>query len=258
MRRTCAITIDGRLDEPVWGEAPRHSGFVQRFPRDAAPPSLETRFAIVYDDDAIYVGVWADDSRPDLIRAELTRRDVDSPGDSVTVAFDSYHDHRTAYGFQFSAAGVQRDMLWFDDSHQDDTWDVVWTGDVAVTPQGWTAEFRIPLSQQRFATADLQEWGLQVLRLVGRTGEQDAWSPWSRSTPQVVSKFGVLGGIDRTSARPRLELLPYASSGVARLPVEAGAPLNQTYGWRRNVGVDLLGARSEDVVMVKANYWLGL
>jgi len=239
VRRSGAIAIDGRLDEAVWGDAPRQSGFVQRFPRDAAAPSLATHFAVIYDDDAIFVGVWADDPRPDLIRALLTRRDVESPADAVIVAFDSYHDRRTAYAFQLNAAGVQRDMLMFDDSNQDDTWDAVWTGNVAMTAAGWTAEYRIPLSQLRFASNEFQEWGFQIVRTIGRTGEQDSWSPWPRSAPQVVSKFGVVDGITHLGEKTRLELLPYASSGVDRMPVDAGDPLNSRYGWRRNLGVDL-------------------
>jgi hypothetical protein len=239
VRRTGAIAIDGRLDEAAWSDAPKHSGFVQRFPKDANPPSAETRFAILYDDEAVFVGVWADDPRPDLIRALLTRRDVDSTADAVTVAFDSYHDRRTAYAFQLNAAGVQRDMLMFDDVSTDDTWDAVWTGNVAVTDSGWTAEYRIPLSQLRFADTESQEWGFQLLRLIGRTGEQDSWSPWPRSTPQVVSKFGVVEGIDHLKASRRLELVPYATGGVDRMPVEDGDPLNKQYGVRRNIGLDL-------------------
>ena len=238
VRRAGPVLIDGRLDEAVWAGAPVHGGFVQRFPVDAGKPSFETRFAIVYDDDAIYVGVWADDPHPDEIRALLTRRDVESPGDGLIVAFDSYHDRRTAYAFQLNAAGVQRDMLLFDDSNQDDTWDAVWTGDVARTPTGWTAEYRIPLSQLRFA-ADTPEWGFQVARMVGRTGELDAWSPWPRSAPQVVSKFGVVDGIAHLADQRRLELLPYATAGVGRAPVAAGDPLNQPTDWRRSVGLDL-------------------
>jgi len=239
VRRTGPISVDGKLDEPSWTTAPRQSGFVQRFPRDASKPSVETHFAIQYDDEAIYVAVWADDPQPELIRALLTRRDVDAPADAVTVAFDSYHDRRTAYAFQLNAAGVQRDMLLFDDSNQDDTWDAVWTGNVAVTPAGWTAEYRIPLSQLRFGSSENQEWGFQIVRLIGRTGEQDSWSPWPRSAPQVVSKFGVVDGIDNLRAGRRLELLPYVTTGVDRMPVEAGDPLNDQYGWRRNVGLDL-------------------
>jgi hypothetical protein len=239
VRRSAPITVDGRLDEAAWAGAPVHGGFIQRFPQDAAKPSFETRFAILYDDEAIYVGVWADDPSPDKIRALLTRRDVDSPGDSMTIAFDSYHDRRTAYAFQLNAAGVQRDLLLFDDSNQDDTWDAVWTGDVAMSPTGWTAEYRIPLSQLRFAEADAQEWGFQVARQIGRTGELDSWSPWPRSAPQVVSKFGVVDGIDHLQRARRLELLPFVTAGLDRAPVAAGDPLNQANGWRRNVGLDL-------------------
>jgi Domain of unknown function (DUF5916)/Carbohydrate family 9 binding domain-like len=239
VRRAGPIVIDGQLDEQSWAAAPRQAGFIQRFPKDAARPSAETRFAILYDDDAIYVGVWADDPRPDQIRALLTRRDVDSSADAVMVAFDSYHDRRTAYAFQLNAAGVQRDLLLFDDSSQDDTWDAVWTGNVALTSTGWTAEYRIPLGQLRFVEHDAQEWGVQLVRLIGRTGEQDSWSPWPRSAPQVVSKFGVLDGIDHLIAARRLELLPYTITGIDRMPVTAGDPLNQKYSWRRNAGLDL-------------------
>jgi len=77
VRRTGPIAIDGQLDEAVWATAPRQTGFVQRFPKDATRPSLETSFAILYDDEAIFVGVWAEDPHPELIRALLTRRDVD-------------------------------------------------------------------------------------------------------------------------------------------------------------------------------------
>ena len=239
VRRTGSISVDGRLDDAAWTAAPRQSGFVQRFPKDASKPSVETHFAILYDDEAVFVGVWADDPQPELIRALLTRRDVDLPADAVMIVFDSYHDRRTAYAFQLNAAGVQRDMLLFDDSNQDDTWDAVWTGNVAVTPTGWTAEYRIPLSQLRFASNEAQEWGFQIMRLIGRTGEQDSWSPWPRSAPQVVSKFGVVDGIDHLRAGRRLELLPYATGGVDRMPVDAGDPLNQQYNMRRNIGLDL-------------------
>ncbi len=239
VRRDGAISIDGRLDEPAWLAATKQGDFVQRFPKDASRPSAATRFAILYDDEAIFVGVWADDPAPDLIRSLLTRRDVDSSADSVTVAFDSYHDRRTAYAFQLNAAGVQRDMLLFDDSNQDDTWDAVWIGNVAITPTGWTAEYRIPLSQLRFATSEAQAWGFQVIRMIGRTGEQDSWSPWPRSTPQVVSKFGLLDGIDHLKASPRLELVPYVTGGLERMPIDAGDPLNKRYDVHRNIGLDV-------------------
>jgi hypothetical protein len=238
-RRTKTITIDGRLDEPAWASAPRQGGFTQRFPKDGAKASHDTQFALLYDDHAIYVGVWAHDPEPAKIRRTLTRRDVDALADAIAVGFDSYHDRRTAYVFQINAAGVQRDIMVFDDAAQDDTWDAVWTGDVAITPEGWTAELRIPLNQLRFADGESYDWGLQVVRMIARNQEQSAWSPWPRTSSQIVSKFGVLDGIAVTKPSRRLELLPYASGGVQTEQVEDGDPLNASTSALGNLGLDL-------------------
>ncbi len=238
-RRTAPLVIDGRLDEAAWQTAPRQSGFTQRFPIDGGKAGFTTSFAVLYDDDAVYVGVWSDDPDPTQIKNLLTRRDVDGPADAVSVGFDSYHDRRTGYVFQLNAAGVQRDMLLFDDTNFDDTWDAVWIGDSAITAQGWTAEFRIPLSQLRYAAGETNLWGLQVVRYVGRTSEQDAWSPWPRSTPAVVSRFGTIDGIDHLTPARRLELLPYVTGGIERQPVDSGDPLNHQYAPRGNLGLDL-------------------
>lgn len=237
-RRAGSISIDGKLDEPVWAAAERQSGFIQRFPKDGVKASHDTQFALLYDDDAIYVAVWADDPEPQKIRRLLTRRDVDVAADLVILAIDSYHDRRTAYAFQLNAAGVQRDMMIFDDVAQDDTWDAVWTGDAAVNDHGWTAEFRIPLNQLRF-DSDNSEWGFQILRMIGRTQEQSTWSPWPRASTNIVSRFGVVDRIERLKPSRRLELLPYASGGLQTEPIEQGDPLNARSSALGNIGLDL-------------------
>ena len=239
VRRSSPIAIDGRLDEPAWKTAPRQTHFIQRYPTDGAKATLDTSFAILFDDEAVYIGVWCDDPEPQQIRRLLTRRDVNGPADAIVVGIDSYHDRRTAFAFQLNAAGVQRDMMLFDDSNQDDTWDAVWTGDAAVDEHGWTAEYRIPLSQLRFTGEDVHEWGFQVLRTVGRSQEQSTWSPWPRSANQMVSKFGVVDGIEHLKPARRLELLPYVTGGFDLLPVDPGDPLNSHLTSRQGIGLDL-------------------
>ena len=212
-------------------------------PKDGAKADVrDVVRRIIYDDDAIYVGVWCDDPEPALIRALLTRRDVDALADEVIIGIDSYHDRRTAYTFQLNAAGVQRDMLIFDDANQDDTWDAVWTGDATITDRGWTAEFRIPLGQLRFASGGAsQEWGFQILRIVARTQEQSTWSPWPRTAPEVVSRFGTLDGIDHVRRTRRLELLPYVSGGVDR----AAGRTEAIRSTRTSIGAQGRRARSQ-------------
>src|SRR5688572_16887457 len=85
VRRTGTVSIDGKLDEAAWTNAPKHADFTRRFPQDGAKASHETRFAVLYDDSAIYVGVWASDPDPSQIRRLLTRRDVDINADAIAV-----------------------------------------------------------------------------------------------------------------------------------------------------------------------------
>ena len=56
--------LDGRPDEPAWLKAELGSGFTQFSPDEGAPPSVQTRFRVLWDDDAIYVGVECDDAEP--------------------------------------------------------------------------------------------------------------------------------------------------------------------------------------------------
>jgi hypothetical protein len=240
VRRASEVSIDGNLGEAAWTNAPKQTGFTQRFPKDGTKADLETRFSVLYDDSAIYVGVWADDPEPHKLKSLLTRRDVDSPADAVIVGIDSYNDKRTGYVFQLNSAGVQRDMLLFDDSNSDETWDAVWTGDVSVHAKGWCAEFRIPLNQLRFSGSQAQqEWGFQIVRVVGRTREETAWSPWPRSSGDTVSKFGIIDGISNLKPGRRLEFLPYATGGFESMPVDDTDPLNDELSARGNVGVDV-------------------
>ena len=71
-RRAGEVHIDGRLDEPAWQQASPFTDFWQRGPLEGQPPTYTSEVRILYDDDAIYVGVRANDSEPALLtRAQL-------------------------------------------------------------------------------------------------------------------------------------------------------------------------------------------
>ncbi|MBL8621601.1 MAG: carbohydrate binding family 9 domain-containing protein [Myxococcales bacterium] len=253
VRKSGAITVDGHLDDAGWRDVPVASDFWQRSPKEGAPPGHATEFQIAYDDRALYVAVRAHDDQPDAIRRLLHRRDQESSADWVGVMIDSYHDRRTAFGFALNAAGVQRDVLMYDDTSEDGSWDAVWAGASAVDARGWTAEFRIPLGQLRFAEDD-QPWGVQVMRFVGRTGEQDMWSPSPRNEPGFVSRFGALEGVRGLRGGRRIELLPYVTGGLGRAPHDAGDPFHDAVDPRIGVGLDAkLGLTSAVTAAVTIN-----
>lgn len=66
-----------------------------------------------------------------------------------------YHDRRNCFAFAVTPGGSYRDGTFFGDSEDnpDLTWDPVWQVETSIDSLGWTAEFRIPLSQLRFEKA---------------------------------------------------------------------------------------------------------
>src|SRR5215510_4689856 len=58
VRASGNITLDGSLDEAVWREAPIANGFIQNDPREGTPATYDTEVRVLYNDDALYFGVW--------------------------------------------------------------------------------------------------------------------------------------------------------------------------------------------------------
>src|SRR5215468_12795594 len=162
--------IDGRLDDAAWERARAETGFVQNFPDEGRPPSEPTELRVLYDDDAIYVGIRCFDSHPDRIVGRLTRRDRDVDGDKVTIDVSSKNDKVSAYHFQVNAAGVQLDGIRFNDTDLGTDWDGRWYSATARDAQGWTAEIAIPLVTLRYQ-GDVSSFGFQVRRYLQRRGE---------------------------------------------------------------------------------------
>src|SRR6266849_3893161 len=64
-------TVDGRLDEPVWLEAPPVTEFLQKNPTEGAPASERTEVRFLYTDRDLFVGIRAFDREPDRIYGPL-------------------------------------------------------------------------------------------------------------------------------------------------------------------------------------------
>ena len=137
-----AVRLDGEFGEAVWTRAVPVTEFVQRDPREGAPPSFASEARVAYDASFVYVAVRAFDREPDRIVGIRTRRDSASPSDWIRVVIDSYHDRRTAYEFAVNPAGVKQDRYWFADGNSDQSWDAVWDVAVSRDAEGWKAEFR--------------------------------------------------------------------------------------------------------------------
>ena len=164
--------IDGKLDDPAWDLVDWGGDFIQRQPEDGAAPSQDTKFKILYDAKYLYIGIRAFDLEPDKVARRMSRRDG-FEGDLVEVNIDSYNDKRTAFSFTASASGVKGEEYVSNNGDDwDSTWDPIWYLKTSLDDQGWIAEFKIPLSQLRFADKEEHVWGIQVMSMVFRKQER--------------------------------------------------------------------------------------
>src|SRR4051812_19636013 len=238
------IKIDGKLNEPAWATAVPSSDFMQSYPNVGAKPTDPTEVRVLYDDDAIYVGVRMFVSRPDSIAAQLARRDASGIySDWLHVMIDSYRDRRTSFRFSVNPRGVQKDVLEFDDRNGEDlNWDAVWEVATSTDSLGWIAEYRIPFSQLRFGGAQKgveRIWGIQIMRDIARRNERDSWSPWKQTDLGFVSNEGDLAGIVDIPTPRRLEVMPYVSARLTRAPGDAANPFYRANDAQPSGGADL-------------------
>ena len=219
-RTTEAPKLDGRPDDPVWQLATPFSQFLEQFPDEGRVPSPEfrTEVRVLHDDRTLYILVVCHDPQPELIQRQLGRRDTPLVGDQVEISIDSTHDRRTGYYFGVNAAGTLRDGLLYGDVNLADTWDAVWDAAVASLPDGWSAEFAIPLDFLRFPRAPTQEWGFLVRRTIHRTHQVFDSSLIPRSVNGLVSYFGTLTGLDDLVPHRAFQLTPYATARLQLRP----------------------------------------
>jgi hypothetical protein len=209
VRANHAPRIDGRNDDAVWQTAPRHSQFRQFEPRVDADPSFRTEFQVAYDEGNLYVFVRMFDPSPDSIMHALSRRDVRGPSDQIKLLIDSYDDKRSGFSFALNPEGVQRDYSISNDTNEDGSWNGVWDAEALVDSLGWTAEFRIPLSQLRYAARDSHTFGFGIWRDIERYRERTSWPLFSPIRNGIVSQLGRLTGLTGITTARRLEMSPY-------------------------------------------------
>ncbi len=243
VRATSTVKIDGHLDDAAWNAATPATAFTQSYPDPGALPSQKTEARILFDDDALYIGVRMFDTKPDSIAAQLARRDASGIySDWLHIVVDSYHDRRSGFRFSVNPTGVQKDVLHSDDRNEDINWDAVWEVATLIDSLGWTAEYRIPFSQLRFggaAKGTERVWGLQIQRDIARRSERASWSPWTRNDPGYISFAGDLTGITDIPTPQRLEVMPFVSSKLSRAPGDNANPFYSLNDFRQSVGADL-------------------
>ena len=145
------ITVDGRLDEPVWRDAALLSGFTRYFPNDGEAAVDSTEVYVWYSPTALHVGIRAQEPHGD-VRATLADRDRIGSDDRLELLLGTLNDGRQALVFEVNPLGIQADGSVVETGRAeragreapDLSQDFVWQSKGRLVEGGYEVELRIP------------------------------------------------------------------------------------------------------------------
>ena len=204
------ITVDGALTEPVWAQAAVLTGFSQFQPVDGQPATDSTQVLVWYSPTAIHFGIRAFEAHG-VVNANLLDRDKIFTDENVQILLGTFNDGRQAMVFAVNPLGVQADGTLNEGTggrggsafgggqsareQPDLSANFVFESKGRVTDFGYQVEVRIPFKSLRYQSRDVQDWGINIVRQVQHSGQEDSWAPASRASASFLGQSGRLIGL---------------------------------------------------------------
>ena len=228
------VKLDGFLNDAAWKAATPLTDFTQRELREGEAPTEKTEVTVLYDDKYLYIGIACYDSEPDkIVRKELMWDGDLISDDMFCVALDTFNDQRSGFIFSTNPNGAMYDALIKSVEEVNEDWDGIWEAKGRVTDYGWTAEMVIPFTTLRFPKSDVQEWGINFMRMIRRKNEQVLWSAWGRDDGILqIAKAGKLTGLKGITRGKSTEVKPYL---LGALEKDNGDALDKTFKYGLDV-----------------------
>ncbi len=238
------VVIDGSLDEPQWQQAVVLTDFSEFTPVDGRRAADSTVIRIWYSATALYIGVRAFDTTG-AVHATLATRDQIGNDDNVQIFLSTFNDGRQADVFAVNPLGVQADGALNENGtvqcngsncavqtrqKPDLSQDFVWDSKGRVLPDGYVVEIRIPFKSIRFQSGKTQTWGINVLRSVQRSGEEQTWTAAKRGASSFLAQSGTLVGLTGLDAGHVLDIVPTLTSRAIGVPASGRAAWNYDVG----------------------------
>jgi hypothetical protein len=208
------IQLDGALEEAVWKEAGAASEFWQFFPSDTAKANQDTQVKLAFDDNFLYVGIYAESTSGKYVVSSLKRDFSGITNDNVTLLFDTFNDGTTAYYFGVTPYGVMREGLISDGgTNFNNTWDIKWQAQVQQFEDHFTIEIAIPLFSLKFMDG-ATKWRFRPFRANLQETEHTTWLRIPQNQPLISLAYMGEMVFERPLKRIRTPyvLIPYLNT----------------------------------------------
>ncbi|MCZ6504308.1 MAG: DUF5916 domain-containing protein [Gammaproteobacteria bacterium] len=252
-RHVADITIDGKLDEPIWQRLPAYDEFVVIEPDTLREPPHGTRVRFFYDDKNLYVGIVMDQPRETLI-ARLSGRDSRRLNrDSISMTLDTSGEGRYGYWFGISLGDSLMDGTVLPERQFSSDWDGAWWGESEKTDAGWSAEYRIPWSTVTMPqTVDVRRIGFYMSRKVAHLDERWGWPALPPTIPKFISALQTLEfkGVD---PKQQFSVYPFTAVADDQIDDEVKYRVGADFFWRPSTNFQVTATVNPDFGIVESD-----
>jgi hypothetical protein len=234
------INFNGIPDEEAWTQAETFP-MVMCLPQPGSAPSEISIIKIGYDDEYLYVSGILNYSDMKSLRAIGKQRDyAELSSDWFGFTLDTFNDRENGVQFSTNPNGLRRDATVKNDCLVEDddlnrSWNTFWDVKTNIVEQGWSAEFRIPLSSLRFQTIKGKTlMGILLLRWIAAKSELNTFPAVSPKYSSAWYKPSLSQVIEFEGLKPRkpIYLAPYIIGGVGQVSElkddDSGYEINST------------------------------
>ena len=160
------ITMDGRMDEPVWETVPAYTGFSKLGSGAEVPEDSQTIFKFLPCEDRVYVGVKC--MEPEMDRLKASSDNSMNHVDAVELFIAPSGSDYDYYQFFISAKGSKSSVYWEEAGViRPDPYAPYWDTAIYYGEDFWSAEIEIPFTALYMTPQD--RWTNKWLVNIGRT-----------------------------------------------------------------------------------------
>jgi hypothetical protein len=215
------LSIDGKLNETAWQNAPVISGFNMWLPVDKGKAKYDSEIKLLYDDKNIYVSGYLHSPGNKFVIPSYKRDFRAGGNDNFSIILDTFSDKTNGFLFGINPYGVQREGLisggGVENGNLNVYWDNKWKVETQVLDKAWVFEMAIPLSSLRFKDG-IKTWNLKMYRFETQGNETTTNIPMPQT--QIVMSLGYSQVIEfqESPKKPgaNISLIPYALVGSSR------------------------------------------
>jgi len=223
---TAAPVIDGRLDDPCWQGKPAITNMVLRGGKARVPAKVQTRTTVLYDSQALYVGIHMVEPNPAGLKKGMTRYDGQLWwDDSVELYIETGCSHKEYFKFMSTPLATRADWRGKDTPMGFKMFDwgtgTSWTVGSHTGPDYWSLEFRFPWGDFEVdAPQPGSVWTFEIVRFRYAGGPKEKeYSSWNvGSTHSNPASFGNIVFSGTTSDMERLlvdQIVPVAGGDIS-------------------------------------------